>query len=349
MKNMRQSDPTIHVARTDSPISTQPRQPIFIVGHPRSGTTLLRALLGAHEQIHVLNEPDLFMNMRSAGFSIDHRFSADDRRKLINFFRSKRSSNRYLESVDENKIKAFLNSTKEASFQETFESLVQTRNDKPYWGTKSLQNGYFIRDILTVYPRAIVIPIVRDPRAALLSTYRKRLAHSANCIPKFGREGIAFFSYEAMRWGAAMDVIHEARNDADRSALHKVRYESIVTNPESEIRSLCDAIQIPYDPEMSSVSRRSNDPLLKSTEAYAHRNLSSSIDPSRAAGGKDLPEWASYIINQCAGETARREGYDFRTKPKLAQRIIIQAGLSAFRSKMQKRLTSELKNLCGVR
>jgi Sulfotransferase family len=43
------------------------KTPVFIVGYPRSGTTLLMAMLGSHPEITMFNEPMLIRDMREWG------------------------------------------------------------------------------------------------------------------------------------------------------------------------------------------------------------------------------------------------------------------------------------------
>ncbi len=48
--------------RQEVPPATNPRRLAFLGGHPRSGTTLLEQILGAHPEIHAFDEPQAFVN-----------------------------------------------------------------------------------------------------------------------------------------------------------------------------------------------------------------------------------------------------------------------------------------------
>jgi hypothetical protein len=43
------------------------KNPVFIFGFPRSGTTLIRSVLGQHSRITLINEPELIWARRHAG------------------------------------------------------------------------------------------------------------------------------------------------------------------------------------------------------------------------------------------------------------------------------------------
>ena len=322
--------------------------PIFVVGHPRSGTTLLRAVLSAHSRIDMINEPDLFLGIRSSGFTVQDTFDAEKKSQLIDRMRKIRSCRRHLETLGQERVDRFLRYDDVLTCKEVFEFLLPRPEQAEVWGTKELLNLYFVPDILALYPNALIIHILRDPKAALLSAYRKRMAQGAEHVPPFCRESIAFFAYESLRWRAAMEAVESAKTKSAPTSLVEIRYEDFVRTPDQELRRLCAAIGLEYEPGMSDATHRSNDPVLASDNAYAHRKLAESIDPSRAESGQQLPAWASWVIHMCAGDAVARRGYGSRAKPSYYHRLIAGTGVRAYRTKMEKRLDREVKRLYGA-
>ncbi len=60
------------------------KRPLFIVGFPRSGTTLIRSIITQHSKINLRNEPELIFALRNKGYSVP-TWSSSQRTSLINY------------------------------------------------------------------------------------------------------------------------------------------------------------------------------------------------------------------------------------------------------------------------
>src|SRR5687768_5261692 len=115
------------------------RSPLFISGFPRSGTTLLRSILTAHPDIHLVNEPDLIPNLLMAGFDINDRLSQIDRESFLRAYEvcGGGSGRRHLSNLPPGRAEKFIAQTPDLSFREGFEFLLPKPENAKVWGDKT--------------------------------------------------------------------------------------------------------------------------------------------------------------------------------------------------------------------
>src|SRR5262249_26925472 len=145
------------------------RNPLFILGYPRSGTTLLRALLGAHPQIHLVNEPELIRGIRTAGFGIHDHVAQEGRSRLLRVLNTIGLCRRHLSTLPPETLDRFLADQKDLSFKELYECLLPKPDEVTIWGEKSLSNIFHIHELVQLYPNALFVHVVRNPQATLHS------------------------------------------------------------------------------------------------------------------------------------------------------------------------------------
>lgn len=208
--------------------------PIFIGGMFKSGTSLLRAMLGNHSMIAT--------GLETYWFNLDwqHLDSTEslDRLRTIGEFYELNSSN--LEKLTANSDSA-----------EEFLSLLMDywaeKNNKPRWAEKTPGNILHIDRINAFWPDAAIVHIIRDPRDIFASL---REAGKWDSIDSF-----------MSRWGAVFGSIERFRQNKLLAGAnyHEVRYEQLVTNPEDFMRSLCYAVELPFEPEIAVFDGQKDD------------------------------------------------------------------------------------------
>jgi hypothetical protein len=320
--------------------------PLFITGFPRSGTTLLRAILGSHPEIHLFHEPELIGGIRSAGFRIRDNIRPADRPRLLEHLNKTGACRKHLSALPPDILSRFIEDDRDLSFKETYELLLPKPDGVAVWGEKSLNNVFRLREVFRMYPDALVVHIVRDPRSALLSYYRKRFAHSAASQPALGRQAIRFFVYRTLQWCTWVAAVREALESLEKEVI-ELRYEDLVTNAELETRRICDALGLEFDQAMLDAARRKEDTALKRDGAYAHQRLLDPVDSARAHSGSELPGWATFIIERYAGEAMKSFGYalNYSAVSTIAKlRLIAELRLSetGMRTKLQRMVSTRL-------
>lgn len=220
--------------------STQ-RPPVFIVGLPRSGTTLLTAMLGAHSRLSCGPETYVFAELtpnaereirsvwpdRAVDFlcSIRHgKYSAPE-----NYGITREELADYLRGKDKTL----------ASIASALPELLMTRNGKQRWIEKTPGHIAHTDKIRQHFPNSAIIMICRDPRDVALSLMN--VPWGLNTFL-----GALTYCYE-------LHKNDEFFGRDNRSFI--VHYEDLVASPEKKLQEICAFLHEPFEPTMLDTSR----------------------------------------------------------------------------------------------
>lgn len=265
--------------------------PIFIVGVPRSGTTLLASLLSAHPTTAISPESH-FLNywLPQWGQSNLHTFWQQ-------FCQSQRFS--YF-GVDADAVWARAQTKQKLTHRALFESLLETyaaQLNKPRWGEKTPMHYQHLDQIFDWYPTASVLWLLRDPRAVVASLLR------ANWASDYTDEN-------AQLW-------HQSLRDYERhwqadTRVKQVRYETLVTRPQACLQEICEFLHEPYPPDLIDRRSSANSPIVNRPE-WAATHLRQALAPLEIT---PLEKWKRQlsrsrveIIEQINRDTMARYGY----------------------------------------
>jgi len=188
--------------------SLAPPRPIFVVGCPRSGTTMLRNMLDAHPNISCGPESGFLQDLDRWEIKHSHRLEGFGV-----------TSDQYHEHV-----------------RDLFVWIHQARAEamgKPRWADKTPSYAVRLPFINALFPDCQVIHIVRDPLDVVDSWRRKAgLRHAYRCAPLWRSHVVS-----ARAFGA--------EHPGDR--YFEVRYEELVRDPEKHLRVLLDWLDEPWD------------------------------------------------------------------------------------------------------
>jgi hypothetical protein len=204
----------------------------FIVGVPRSGTTLLRLQLDAH--------PELALPAETGFGEVARRFegSAVARDELLDALTSMPTWADLAMSRDElADLLAEVEDWDLSSGLRAFYSGYAAARGKSRYGDKTPMHATDIDVLSRVLPEARFIHIIRDGRDVAASLRGLPFAPGDGGIPAI-----------AALW---RDTIWRARRAAaDLPHYTEVRYEALVTEPERVLRELCDFLELDFAPEM---------------------------------------------------------------------------------------------------
>lgn len=208
--------------------------PIFIVGGPRSGTTLLRNMLNRHPAIAICRETEFFHWVYKRRWRFGSLGDLGNRRRVVKQYLATQRMQRMrldFEALGETLLQ------EATSYEAMFLSLLRffaRAHGKRRCGEKTPHNALIAEMLLQWYPGAVVIHLLRDPRDAVASMLR-------------------------MPW-AAKNVVSNTRawlrfNQGAWHSRHSpnylpVRYEELVTEPEAQLRRICAFAGEEYSPEM---------------------------------------------------------------------------------------------------
>jgi hypothetical protein len=210
--------------------------PIFIVGCPRSGTTMLRNLLCAHPHLTFPGEshfiPDFY---RGYGDPRDAR----EARRLAARILKVSWVRRWELPLDADSFADC------RSFREVlcclFEAWARQEN-KPRWGEKTPGYVNEIPLLVKLFPGARIIHIYRDGRDVALSWIRTRYhPHNVYTAAKMWKSWVS----AGRRAGAALP----------RETYLEVCYEQLLQEPRANMQRVCEFIGEPFDEKVLRPSR----------------------------------------------------------------------------------------------
>jgi hypothetical protein len=219
--------------RAAVPDTDRPPAP-FIVGVPRSGTTLLRLMLDAHSLMAIPPEthfiPKLIRRVE--------RSKGDPRGAVIDLVTTHRRWPDFeLERTD---FEAKLDAAREldaATVVRCFYEAYAEAQGKPRWGEKTPQYLRMMGRIARTLPEAHFVHIIRDGRDVALSLLSV----------EWGPTNV---THAAEQW---VDEIHTARRKVYRIPHYiEVRFEELVADPEPVLRRVCEFTELEFEPAMLS-------------------------------------------------------------------------------------------------
>jgi hypothetical protein len=251
-------------------MTTNRQPPVFIVGCPRSGTTLLAGLLGAHSRLVCGPETEFFTGLH---LRYHHKhlcqtatWPEEAASYLFSIIHEKPIPDYYDISRDE--IITFLK-RRERSLPAILESLTQTymdRSGKKRWVEKTPTHLAFTREIRSCYPDAPIIRILRDPRDTALSLLN---------VPW----GPPSFAAAVLLW-QHFDEASASFFESDHNCM-TIRLEDLLGDPGGQLCKVCDFIGEEFEPDMLDTSRSIGH--LNPTKISWKQKAGQQLDSSRVA------------------------------------------------------------------
>ena len=206
---------------------------IFILGHGRSGTSLLNKVLSSHPNIGFIssefndlpffyNNWELYKKRGPTGFLMftkDLLFYLNLKSKFhsqVSFFRRK-----------------FVNFRE---FMICFFNMFIPKEEVDYIGVKIASNFYKnVNLIKNFFSDSYCIHIIRDPRDVFLSLKK---THFGTFSPY----------YAGLSWNKAIINIQSLENNV--KYYYEIKYENLLNNPRKELIKLCKFLQLPFSKKM---------------------------------------------------------------------------------------------------
>lgn len=290
--------------------------PVFVVGGPRSGTTLLSAMLAAHSAFDCGPETH-FLSRWS-------RLARSERERILDAADWPERATAYVTSLSLGKkpiypvyglrreeVRAWL-AVRPPSLATMLESLTAQRAFRagaPRWVEKTPRHLEVPELITETWPEARIVRIVRDPRDAAVSLTK---------VP-FGTPSLLTnLSVLARMNEAAADFYRES------SLAMTVRYEDLVAAPERELRRICEFVGVDYEPAM--LEDRSGATGVAAAHEWWKGDATGPLDRSRSGRWADeMPPAVQRYAALNLGPMLEEHGYAGAVPPK-RQLAIVPAG-----------------------
>lgn len=211
--------------------------PIFIVGMPRSGSTLVEQILSSHTAVEGLGELpnlDTVVGKRLSAFAPDlpaHELRIGGR------FEFRRGLLEILaRAIEQTDAQHFRNMG-----EEYLELTSQQRASKsPYFSDKGLRNFGHIGWICVALPNAKIVDARRHPLDCGWSCFRSHFPGGQAFGHRLSDIGHVYANYARLM--GHFDRVLPGR-------IHRVIYEDLVAEPEAEIRRLFAYLELPFEDE----------------------------------------------------------------------------------------------------
>ena len=277
--------------------------PLFVVGSGRSGTSLLRAMLNAHPNLHLTHEASFYLDPRGKSLAADGRAW---------FERYARSFSFAFLGVSRSEVTEQLDALSTPTRRDAVEAIMRAaaaQRGKARFGDKTPAHAQHLDAISAEFPGARIVQVVRDPRAVVASLAAMPWATSSHGLN-------AFF--------AALQVKAVGRFGGE---VCTVRLEDLIARPEEELRRVLAFVGEDWDPVVLDHTAHGGGSDVPPFPwfAAATRPVAAPAGPPKRV---DLtPAWIRRV-ERTAAWTLREHGYERDTtidEPTSAERLATHA------------------------
>ena len=203
--------------------STKGKNKIFILGMPRSGTTLLEKIISSHSKVSTISEINVIPEKLSRYFSnIDNK------------------------EVDLKQIDTFLKSDFSAEY-DNFVNLFNVENKITL--DKTLSNFWYVGFIKIFFPQSKIIHNYRNPNDNYLSIYKNLFdVH----------EGWLYDEEEMHSYYTSYQNIMNFWNSIFNDEILNFKYEELIKNPDIKIRELIEFCNLDWEENCLSFYTNNN-------------------------------------------------------------------------------------------
>ena len=296
-----------------------PREKFFILGHARSGTTLLARLVRLHPEIHCNCQAHFFTREPFLKSLVDTPEAADW---------LGRKSNRWNQGRDLSPLvlRVSADFILERDAAQVGKRIVGDKSPS------SLIHGQAVRDMAAVYPDASLIYIVRDGRDVLISERFRNFVEDSKFLNAEDRKIIAalqvdqkpftdgrksIFTEAFIRRAAAGWVANLDETEAEGRRLYggrffALRYEDLLATSFPEMQKLWQFLGVQVDPALETAvqAELSSNP---DEEWQARRNdsIASFLPKGKAGNWRNMfTQHDRQVFKETAGATLNKWGYE---------------------------------------
>jgi hypothetical protein len=284
--------------------------PIFIVGTPRSGTTLTARILGGHSRIFMPAEThffdDIYSRRKQLGDPRDPRSAERIIARLTTLYKRQHEGQYQKQHrdlfADPERLARLMGPC--ADYRDVLTRFIAIQMDlagKARWGNHVPRDLFNIAEILSFYPDARIVVCVRDVRDFLVSYRGMRDVVPAKHVDRHRK--LYHPVVTSLLWRASVRRIPEVRRRVAAANLLVLRYEDLVGAPEAAARRLCALIAEDFEPAMLDV------PDNNSSDGERRAGTTGIFDSSVGRWRACLPKEHAYLGQVIAGSALDELGY----------------------------------------
>jgi len=236
------------------------REPIFVVGMPRTGTTLVEQILSSHSQVYAAGELGNFplQVARGTGSTVNELFDDPTLAAAIDLDYPSLGT-------------AYIDSTRPRT------------GHTPHFIDKLPINFLFLGLIRLALPKAKLVCLRRDPMDTCLSNYRQLFALN------FRHYRYNYRLLDCGRYYIQFDRLMHHWRELMPGAIFELQYEALVENPETVVRELLAYCELPWEAQCLEFHRRKTSVATPSAAQVRQGIYTSSVDRWRRYGDDMQP------------------------------------------------------------
>jgi hypothetical protein len=270
----------------------QSSSPIFVVGSPRSGTTLLRFILSSHPRMYIPAETGF---IPSLAIQPGERLTEAQVGRLLHSIG--RLNREWAGLVPD--PAAFYQSLPSPTPETVLDQLYRIQI-APYqaarWGDKTPAYVLHIPLLDRLFPQAQFIHIIRDGRDVTLSAGKK-----------WGQAWYMDDVYLLKNWVQYVQAGQDAGRALGPGRYLEIRYEELVQEPEAAVGQICAFLGEEMVPEMLMHQELARQQIGDAGHVEVRRPIATT---SVARWQQEMAPFSLKLANQIAGRTLGRNGYE---------------------------------------
>jgi hypothetical protein len=295
--------------------------PIFLTGASRSGTALVRSVLNNAPNVHLAGETHYFDDLRARlGERAERELVGADRRVCEDYFlalahRPYGHGGIPDESPLERERLRELARQIGGSGDDYFEAYCRLEaGSRPRWGEKTPRHIFRLGELLSRYPDARAICMVRDARAVVASyrdwknqggfDFDQDPGHRETLDVERERSQKSYhIAIASMMWRSTVGAAIAAKRQFGAERVWIQRYEDLVLSPEDAARPMIKWLRLEWDPKLLDVPM--------------HNSSVSNFSASGGVSKDPLDRWRSRlsaseigVIDRFVGQTLTNVGYE---------------------------------------
>jgi hypothetical protein len=271
-------------------------RPIFVVGCPRSGTTMLGLMIHAHPRLAMPPESRFLIHTWRRRHDFGDLQTEEQRLALADAITRTGSMIRELGLRKKETMEAILEAPPTiGSALGTVFKMYADLHGKARWGDK--RPVYFREvDVLRrLFPDAQFIHVIRDGRANVASLKRMPWWH--------------YTSVSAMSmWSQAESCMRRNASKLPADTFHTIRYETLVADPRPVLEEMCAFLEEDFHEAMLEPHKVNN--VIPDRKVW-HENLKRGVSQDRVESWRtELEPWELGLMETVVRRKLRRQGYE---------------------------------------
>ncbi|WP_326723912.1 MULTISPECIES: sulfotransferase [unclassified Streptomyces] len=244
-------------------------RPVFVLGCPRSGTTLLQLMLHAHPRIALPPETRFVLPAYEGRLGFGDLRERGNRAGLAQWITGRKETRFHELGVDAGRVAERITEgppTLGSALGIALRAYAE-EHGKVRWGDKRPAYALHVPEILRLFPDAQFIHLVRDGRDCVASLLGMPWWHRG-------------FHEAVATWAQVMDTTRTYARKLGPGSWHELRFEDLVADPEGQLRGVCEYLGEEYAPEMREPYRVAE--MAVPARKTWHRRTHGALDSSRA-------------------------------------------------------------------